>query len=160
MGPKRRKVIVSALLAGVAALLVAPPAEARRETPPTTGPPSYVPSYDDPSEDFSFESPFEDPSEGSENDETLAGILTDPGVEDQGDGGTGRPTPDVTPTTAPVVLAQLGNPPGAEDRSRGGVLSNTGAETLPLVRAGLAALALGGGLVVLGRRRRAGAASA
>jgi hypothetical protein len=38
----------------------------------------------------------------------------------------------------------------------GGVLSRTGANTLPLVRAGLAALTLGAGLLILARRRRAG----
>jgi hypothetical protein len=41
----------------------------------------------------------------------------------------------------------------------GGVLSRTGANTLPLLRAGLAAFVLGLGLVVLSRRRRAGADS-
>jgi hypothetical protein len=36
----------------------------------------------------------------------------------------------------------------------GGILSRTGAETMPLVRAGLAALTLGLGLVMMARRRR------
>jgi hypothetical protein len=166
MGTKLRTAILSTLLAGLAAtaVLVAPVAEARRgPTTTTTTVPSYVPPienpYDDPSEDFTFESPFEDPSQDPLDDsDTLGGVLTDPSADPAGSGDVARPAPGDTPAIEPVSLPVSGTHPGAEDRSRGGILSRTGAETMPLVRAGLAAVALGGGLGVLGRRRRAGVA--
>jgi hypothetical protein len=56
-------------------------------------------------------------------------------------------SPAVVPEVFGVVLTEP-EPP------KPGILSRTGAETMPLVRGGLAALVLGAGLVVLARRRR------
>lgn len=165
MGLKLRKLMLSTLVAGLAALPLASPAGAERRNPTTTTTePQYVPPVEEPydggSDDDPFVSPFEDPSEDpSEDGVTLVEVLTDLGADPAGGGGTGRPAPGDVPAIEPVGLPQTGSSPPVEDPKRGGVLSDTGSETLPLVRAGLAALALGGGLVVLSRRRRAGVAS-
>jgi hypothetical protein len=162
MGTKLRKVTLSAVLAGLAAVLLAPAAEAHR--PPPTSTPTTEPSYVPPPK--YGQNPFPDP--GPEPNPyggdpgvaptivpvNLPGVITDPG--------TGGPTLAVTPANGPEVLAELDTRPEVDAPSRGGgvlggVLSRTGAETMPLVRAGLAALALGVGLVVLARRRRADA---
>jgi hypothetical protein len=157
MQNRLHKFVASALLAGVAALLLAPSAEARREPPPTTTTtePSYVPKYG--------QNPHPDP--GPEADPYAPGAppavvpvdlggtpgVNDPGAGQAGDGGRLGPAP----TDAPSVLAvDVTRPKIAAPSKAGGILSRTGAETMPLVRAGLAALALGLGLVVMARRRR------
>lgn len=169
MGNKLRRIALSAtLLAGLAAMLLAPPAEAKRDTTTTTEP-QYVPPIEEPydggSDDDPFESPFEDPVEDpvedpAEDGEDVGGVVIDPGADPAGGGETARPAPGEAPAIQPVSLPQSGASPALEDQSRGGILSKTGAETLALVRAGLAALALGGGLILLGRRRRGGVPSA
>jgi hypothetical protein len=63
------------------------------------------------------------------------------------------PNPVVIPAVVPTVLGETLTQPQVE-APKGGTLSRTGAETMPLVRDGLAALALGLGLVALARRRR------
>ena len=64
------------------------------------------------------------------------------------------PNPVVAPATlVPTVLGELLTEPKVE-APKGGTLSRTGAETMPLVRDGLAALALGAGLMAMARRRR------
>lgn len=186
MSDKLRKVILSALLAGLAAVLSVPPAGARRGEPPTTTTTvGYVPPREygqDPFPDGEVHNPHDDNLPGvtpTTVPVVLGEVVTDPGAGPSGGGETLGPTTDGTPTAVPVVLGEVITDPGAdpsgggsvgvselvarhevEDPSRGGVLSRTGSETMPLVRAGLAALALGGGLVVLGRRRRADVASA
>src|SRR5205807_1614758 len=84
----------------------------------------------------------------------LPAVVTDPGA---GLAGGGEPL-GPAPTTDADVLGRSDTRPQVKAPSKdggiGGVLSRTGAETMPLVRAGLGALALGAGLVVLGRRRR------
>jgi hypothetical protein len=66
------------------------------------------------------------------------------------------------PADAPQVLSDTGQRSEAPEVQpvKGGVFANTGAETRPLVRAGLAAITLGVSLVMLGRRRRQAAAAA
>jgi hypothetical protein len=63
------------------------------------------------------------------------------------------PNPAVGPALVPTVLGEVLTQPAVQ-APKGGTLSHTGAETMPLVRDGLAALALGVGLVTLARRRR------
>jgi hypothetical protein len=154
MQNRLHKFVASALLAGVAALLLAPSAEARREPPPTTTTtePSYVPTYG--------QNPH--PNPGPELDPYAPGAppavvpvdlggtpgVNDPGAGPSGDGGRLSPAP----TDTPSVLAVEATRPAPS--KAGGILSRTGAETMPLVRAGLAALALGLGLVIMARRRR------
>ena len=64
------------------------------------------------------------------------------------------PPPNEAVSPAGVVLSDVLTEPKVEPPPKAGILSRTGAETMPLVRGGLAALALGAGLVVLARRRR------
>lgn len=160
MGIKLRKIVLSTLLAGLAAVVLAPSAEARRPEPPPTEP-SYVPppTYGEDPELDPDPSPFEN---NPVNTTVLpVTLVADPGAGDQGSGEKASPVPDPTPTIAPVVIGgELATNPEAVDPTRGGILSRTGAETMPLARAGLAALSLGGGFVVLGRRRRRDTASA
>ena len=162
MGEKFRRLTIALLLAGSAAVLVAAPAEASREPHPTTTTttePSYVP-----------------PPKYGQNPHPVIPEEQNPYA----------PAPHVVPVVLPQVPTNPGDqnaggnsdrgvaPGGAvlgetESRSAapsnhagvfGGALSRTGANTLPLVRAGLAALALGAGLLILARRRRAGVPSA
>lgn len=174
MDTKIRKLLSCALLAGLAALSLASPAGAQRGGTTTTTEPQYVPPIEDPYEDpfeddASSESPFDDPVEDPlEDTETGGALIDDPAADPAGSGGTARPAPGDTPAGSggtarpapgdapaiePVNLPESASP-GTEDHSRAGVLSNTGASTMTLVRAALAALALGGGLVAMGRRRR------
>jgi hypothetical protein len=165
MGEKIRKLTIAVLLTGVAAVVVAAPAQASREPKPTTTTttePSYVPP----------------PKYGQNPHPVLP--------EEQNPYAPAPPT--VVPDDLPQVPVNVvspgggdagdnsgrGNAPGdkvlgeTQDRAAaptsggfiGGVLTRTGANTLPLVRAGLAALTLGAGLLLLARRRKAGAASA
>jgi len=163
MGDKLRKVTLAVFLGGLAAVLLAPPAGASREPHPTTTTtePSYVPTYgQNPHPELP---PEPDPYAGSPGvaptivPVDLPAVGTDPGA---GMAGGGKPL-DEAPNavlgasdTRPDVKA-----PAKGGGAFGGVLSRTGAETMPLVRAGLAALALGAGLVILARRRRTDTAS-
>ena len=166
MTHKLRKMTLPVLMAGLAAVVVAPPAEANRGKPPTTTTtePGYVPPPQygqNPHPEIPDEpDPYADPVV------TPTVVPVDlPGVNDPGAGlaGGGDPlgpapaTDDVLggSDTGPTVQA-----PSTDEGFFGGILSRTGGETLPLARAGLAALALGIGLVVLARRRRVDTASA
>jgi len=161
MGAILRKLTISALLAGLAAVLVAPPAEANRGVPTTTTTSGYVPP---PQYGGIVELPDENPYAGAP---TVAPTVvpvdlpaqTDPGL---GQAGGGEPLGPAPVTND--VLAGTDTRPAVEapknDGFFGGVLSRTGAETLPLARAGVAAIALGIGLVALARRRRIDGASA
>ena len=165
MGDKLRKLTLAVLLAGTAAAMVATPAWGEREPKPTTTTttlPNYVP-----------------PPKYGQNPHPVLPEETNPYA----------PAPQVVPVVLPQVTANPGSPgdqnagdnsgrgvaPGdnvlgvTQDKSAapsnaggvlGGVLSRTGANTMPLVRAGLAALTLGAGLLILARRRRAGAPTA
>ena len=64
------------------------------------------------------------------------------------------PPPNEAVSPAVVVLGEVLTEPAPPAAPKAGIISRTGAETMPLVRGGLAALALGAGLVVLARRRR------
>ena len=161
MGPKVRKILLSTLLGALAAGLVATPAVAQRDTP------DYVPpQYDDDPGDpgFEFQPPFEDPDVAPKVvpvvfPEVFSEVVTDPGAGPSGGGETGQSAP----ATDPAAMSDGTAAPEAQSAGgsvRGGILSRTGSEAMPLVRVGLAAIALGGGLVFLGRRRRAGVISA
>jgi hypothetical protein len=171
MGNKLRNLTLSALLAGLAAVLLAPPADANRGTNPsttTTTEPSYVPPPKYGQNPHPEVGPEEHPYDGNP---VLAPTVVpvdlpaeanpDPGA---GLAGGGDPLGDV-PSVAPDVEGGSVTRPQVKAPSTGGgfiggVLSRTGAETLPLARAGLATLALGVGLVILARRRRTEGASA
>jgi|SRR5581483_11640308 len=169
MGDKLRRLTIAVLLAGSAAVLVAAPAEASREPKPTTTTttePSYVPppKYGQnphpvlPEEQNPYAPapvvpvvlPQLPPDGGS--------IAPNPGDQNAGDNSGRGVAPGET------VLGQHEDRAAAPSNGGagfvGGLLSRTGANTLPLVRAGLAALALGAGLIVIARRRRAGTPSA
>ena len=158
MSHKIRKLTFPVLLTGLAAVLMAPPAEANRgntTTTTTTTRPGYVPppQYGQTQPNIPDEpNPYANPLAPTVLSVELPAV-TDPGAGDAGDGNPLGPAPNN----------------GVQDRSEtrpddegfmGGILSRTGAESLPLARAGLAALALGIGLVVMARRRRVDAASA
>ena len=166
MGIKLRKMTVTALLAGSAVMLVAGPAEANRGngTPPTTEP-AYVPGYGQnphpeiPDEPDPYANPVDSPVVAPTVVPTDLPAVTDPNAGLAGGGDRLGPAPGDGST----VLDESKSRPGATPKDGGfvgGILSRTGAETLPLARAGLAAFALGLGLMVLARRRRADAASA
>ena len=158
MGDKLRKLTIAVLLAGSAAVLVAAPAEASREPKPTTTTttePSYVPppKYGQNPHPVLPDEP--NPYAGAPQvvPVVLPQVTTNPGDQNAGDN-SGR---GVAP--GDNVLGETQDRPAAPANGGGfigGVLSRTGANTLPLVRAGLAALALGAGLLILARRRRAG----
>lgn len=161
MQNRLHKLIASALLAGVAAVMLAPAAEARREPPPTTTTtePSYVPKYgQNPHPELGPEiNPYAPGAPPAVVPVDLGGKPgDDTGAGPSGDGSRLGPAP----THAPSVLGvDVKRPTIAAPAKAGGFLSRTGAETMPLVRAGLAALVLGLGLVMMARRRRTEAVS-
>ena len=172
MGDKFRKLTLAVLVAGSAAVLFAAPAGAMREPKPTsttTTEPSYVPppKYgQNPHPDLP---PEPDPYAGATPPVVpvvLPQVTTDPGVPapspgDQNAGNnSGRGVAPGDTVLGETATRQAPAPSNGGGGFIGGVLSRTGANTLPLVRAGLAALALGAGLLVLARRRRSGGASA
>jgi hypothetical protein len=169
MGEKLRKLTIAVLLAGSAAVLAAAPAGAMREPKPTsttTTEPSYVPPPKYGQDPHPVLPAEPDPYAGATPPVVpvvLPQVITDPGVPapnpgDQNAGdNSGRGT-----APGDKVLGENQNRSAAPSNGGGagfigGVLTRTGANTLPLVRAGLAALALGAGLLILARRRRAGA---
>jgi hypothetical protein len=156
-----RKLTVAVLFAGSAAMLVATPAWASREPIPTTTTttePSYVP----PPKYGQNPHPVipAEPNPYAPAPQVVAVVLpqvtTNPGDQDAGD----TPGPGVAPVGSVLGKTDTRPAPSTGGGVLGGVLSRTGANTLPLVRTGLAALALGAGLLILARRRRAGGASA
>lgn len=168
MGRELRHIVLALVLAGSAAVLAAP-AEARRSTgtTATTKPePGYVPAGNPGSSpttipvDFPDGGPFFPPGgSGFPQFGPPVGPAPRPG-----DGAPRAPVPDAPYEPLPLLgepSAGSRDPAGQPDeqplrrRNLEDLLSRTGAETTPLARAGLAALALGGGLIVLGRRRRA-----
>jgi hypothetical protein len=150
-------VLLSGVVAASLAVLVAAPAEANRGTPPTTQP-DYVPppSYGEAPEVEPETDPYAAPVEPTVVPVDLPGT-PDPGLDGAGDGQNLSPAP--VDSSAPQVQSGTDARPPAQPAT-GGVFANTGAETLPLVRAGLAAVALGAGLVLLARRRRVDGAPA
>jgi hypothetical protein len=163
MGTKLRKMTLAVLLAGSAALLVASPAEANRGNgTTTTTEPSYVPPYGQnphpelPVEPNIYGNPVDNPVVAPTVLAVDLPAVTDPNAGLAGEGDRLGPAPG----DAPTVLDESATKPPAKDGGFVGILSRTGAETLPLARAGVAVLALGIGLIVLARRRRVDAASA
>jgi hypothetical protein len=161
MGAHLRKLTISALLAGLAAVLVAPPAEANRGVPTTTTTSGYVPP---PQYGGITEVHEEDPYGAAPTAEPTVVPVDFPAQTDPGLGQAGGGEPLGPAPVTNDVLAGTDTRPEVEapknDGFFGGVLSRTGAETLPLARAGIAAIALGIGLVALARRRRIDGASA
>lgn len=139
------------LLAAMAAILVAPPAEANRGTgTTTTTQPDYVPPPQ-----FGENPQAQLPTEPDVSTVVQPTVITVdlPAVTDPGAGLAGGGDP-LGPVDAPATDEVLDRTESRPDRSFiPRVLSRTGAETLPLARAGVAALALGLGLVFLARRR-------
>jgi hypothetical protein len=165
MGDKLRKLTIAVLLTGSATGLLATPALASREpTTTTTTEPSYVPppKYgQNPHPDLP---PEVNPYAGATPPvvPVVLPAVTNPAANpgDSGDlnagdnSGRGRAPGD-------NVLGDTDTKPAAPSTGGfiGGVLTRTGANTLPLVRAGLAALTLGAGLLIMARRRRSAAVS-
>jgi hypothetical protein len=155
MRTKLHKVIFSALLAASVAVIMPSPAHANRGNggggyvPPTNpGTPPVNVQVDLPGEPTV---PLVDGSgnggdPGAETAPEVKGISVDSPVVDSGAPATQGTTSDPAPANDGGVF--------------GGVLSRTGAETMPLARAGLAAITLGLGLVMLSRRQRQAAAAA
>lgn len=163
MGTKLRKMTLAVLLAGSAAVLMAPPAEANRGNGTTTTTErGYVPPYGGTQPELPEEPNPYNPIENTEVAPTVVPVelpaVIDPNAGLAGEGDRLGPAPKDVPT---VVEGSETSPKPANDGGViGGILSRTGAETLPLARAGAAILALGVGLVVLARRKRVDAASA
>ena len=159
MGTKLRKMTLAVLLAGSAAVFVASPAEANRGTgTTTTTEPSYVPPYGQNPEMPDEPDPYANPIDTPDVTPTVVPVdlpaITDPSA---GLAGGGEPLGPVSPKDDVLGGSETG--PSEDGGFFGGVLSRTGAETLPLARAGLGAVALGLGLIILARRRRADAAA-
>jgi hypothetical protein len=162
MGTKLRKMTLGVLLAGSAAVLMAPPAEANRGNgTTTTTEPSYVPPYgQNPHPELPDEpDPYANPVVAPTVVPVDLPAVTDPNAGLAGDGDRLGPAPSDTPTVQDGSDTRP-DAPAKDGGFMGGILSRTGAETLPLARAGVGVLALGIGLVVLARRRRVDAASA
>lgn len=161
MGAKLRNLTLSLLAASLAAAVWATPAEANRGNNPTTTTtqPGYVPPPQYGQNPFPELPDEPNPYAEVPVEPTVLPVdipaVTDPGAGLAGDGDRLNPAPIEAPAFAPQVEAAPQN-----DSFMNGILSRTGAESLPLARAGLAALTLGVGLVVLTRRRRIDAASA
>lgn len=158
MGTKLRTMTLAVLLAGSAAVLMAPPAEANRGNgTTTTTEPAYVPPYGQeqpelPAEPDPYASPVENPVVAPTVVPVDLPAVTDPNAGLAGEGDRLGPAPSDAP--AAVGGSESGPLPTDDDGVINGILSRTGAETMPLARAGVAILALGTGLVVLARRRR------
>jgi hypothetical protein len=165
MGDKVRKLTITVLLAGSAAVLVAAPAQASREpNPTTTTQPSYVPppKYGQNPHPVLPEEPNPyAPGTPPVVPVVLPQVTTGPGAPpaDSGDQNAGDNSGRGTaPGDKVLGNDQTGSAAPSNGRGFiGGILSRTGANTLPLVRAGLAALAFGAGFLILARRRKAGA---
>lgn len=186
-GTKLHRLCLLLLLAGATAGLAAPPALANRGEPPTTvttkprpttttvtRPPNYVPAGTPGTPpttlDVDFPEDFGRPFAGGPLPPGPMPVSRPPAPGPSIAGPSVR-EPDWTSEPGPLP-SDLDADPAGKGRSRdsagaedtptprsliGGILSRTGAETGPLVRAGLSALTLGVGLVLATRRRRADA---
>lgn len=155
MGANLRKLTISALAAGLAAVLMtAPAAQANRGTGTTTTTVGYVPPPVD----------VPQPTTQTPVEPTVVPVdlptVSDPGTGVAGGGEQLAPAPSSDNVLAGSEERPVVQQAADSEGIFGGVLSRTGAETLPLARAGLGAIALGIGLVMLARRRRAEATSA
>ena len=169
MTHKFRKLTLPVLLAGLAAVLLAPPAEANRgnTTTTTTTRPGYVPPPQYGQNPFPVLPDEPNPYAGNPTiDQTVVPVELpavtnpDPGAGLAGGGEPLGPAPSDGATVLDRTVTRPEPQPANDGGFMGGILSRTGSETLPLARAGLAAVALGVGLVVLARRRRVDPSSA
>lgn len=165
-GPMRNKLhrlFVSALLAGSVAVLLAPAAEANRGNGGGGDGGGYVPAPNPGTPPQNI--PVNLPQVPNVTEVGDTGAIADPGSGSPDQGGVSVDDPAAQSGVDSDVLGNQDTRPDPEPAAEetgvfGGILSRTGAETLPLARAGLAALTLGTGLVLLARRRRVDAASA
>jgi len=154
------------MAAALAALVVATPAEASRGDHPTTTTttqPGYVPAPQygqNPHPELPDEpNPYANPVVAPTVVPVDLPADTNPGAGLAGEGDRLGPAP----SDGGAVEGDSGTRPESPSAGGGfvgGLLSRTGAETLPMARAGLAVLTLGLGLVVLARRRRVDSAAA
>lgn len=162
MSAKLRNLTLSLLVAGLASAVLAPAAEANRGnggSTTTTTRSGYVPPYGQPTDLPDEPDPYANPVVAPTVVPVDLPAVVDPGVGQAGDGYPLAPAP-MTDSVLPVSETRPPVQAPSDDGSFNGILSRTGAESLPLARAGVASLALGIGLVVLARRRRVDAASA
>jgi hypothetical protein len=156
MGTKFRNFTIAALLAGSAAVLVAPPAEANRGNGTTTTTQGYVPTYGGNPEVVEEPDPYANANPVAPTVvPTELPAVTDPNAGGAGEGDRLGPAPSDQSTVQNESDTRPEAAPADDGGVIGGILSRTGAETLPLARAGLGALARGIGLVILARRRGA-----
>ena len=165
MGTELRKLTLPMFLAGLAAMVLAPPADAARGNhSPTTTEPRYVPGPQYGQNPFPEIDPEPDPYGAPQVTPIvvpvdLGGSVTDrQGADDGGldPAGSGH---DLSPAPADTASGRKTRSdsktrPAVQSAQRG-VFAATGAETLLLARVGLVALTLGIGLVMLSRRRKA-----
>ena len=165
MTHKLRKVTLAIVFAGLAGAFAAPPAQANRGGTPTTTTtePSYVPPPQygqNPHPEVDIPDPYGD---SPAIQPTVVPVdlpaVTDPGTGLAGGGEPLAPAPDGSAVLGSTETRPEPASPEPAGGFMGGILSRTGSEALPLARAGVAALALGLGLVILARRRRVETAS-
>lgn len=168
-GPMRNKlhrVIFSTLLAASVGLAMAPAAQASRGNGGGGGGGGggYVPAVNPAGPPVVIQVDLPDTPVDPQLSDT--GAITDPGASPEaiGDDPTVDPAigSDVLgnqTTRAEPEVAEIADL-AEESGVFGGVLSRTGSEAMPLARAGLAAITLGLGFIMLGHRRRQAAASA
>src|SRR5688500_17133619 len=132
MSHKLLKLTLPVLVAGLAAVLLAPPAEANRGNNPTTTTtqPGYVPppQYGQTQPNIPDEpNPYANPVIAPTVVPVDLPAVTDPGAGEAGDGNLLGPAP----SDGATVLDRSETRPDDEG-FMGGILSRTGAETLPL----------------------------
>jgi LPXTG-motif cell wall-anchored protein len=137
MSNKLRNMVFSVVLAGLAVVAVAPPAHANRGT--------YTPPIENNDDNDVVTEVL-----GS-NEQTPDPVVTDPPADTSG-----------TNNPAPLVVPQVNSDPAPASavapENAGSTLPRTGTTILPMIQAGMAALVLGLGFVILARRRRAAVA--
>ncbi|HYH52013.1 MAG TPA: hypothetical protein VEG38_20905 [Acidimicrobiia bacterium] len=161
MNTKVCRMVASTLLAGLAFVAAAPAADARRNSPPN----EYVPApeYGEDPGVGPEEDPYANPVAPTVVTVVLPEVVTDTVVTEievglAGDGERAAPAPEASSPESSVLSENLERQdethPATGSAAPAGLLSRTGAESMALARAGLAAVALGAGLVLVSRRRR------
>ena len=140
MSNKLRNMVFSVVLAGLAVVAVAPPAHANRGT--------YTPPIENNDDNNNV-----DTEVLGSNEQTPDPVVPDPVADTSG---TSNPAPLVAPQVNPV--SDPAPAPAVAPENAGSTLPRTGTTILPMIQAGMAAVALGLGFVILARRRRAAVA--
>jgi LPXTG-motif cell wall-anchored protein len=141
MSNKLRNMVFSVVLAGLAVVAVAPPAHANRGT--------YTPPIENNDDNDVVTEVL-----GS-NEQTPNPVVTDPPADTSG---TNNPAPLVVPQVNSDPAPAPAPAPAVAPENAGSTLPRTGTTILPMVQAGMAALVLGLGFMILARRRRAAVA--